>query len=103
MRSNKSYVKETLAFVNSVRRAYGLDPRPDLVPGKQSGSNCPVSRSLRGDHFMLANPYTCSGEVGCDALIHAGPVTNRQKIRQTRAVRRFVRAFDTGRLPEYHV
>lgn len=104
MRSNKSYVKETLAFVNKLRKKAGADPLNDIRGGSQSGERCPISRSLADAYKQ---PYTCAVEDDdYPAFIYVGSVEmlhDRRKIRQTRAVRRFVRAFDAGRLPEYHI
>jgi hypothetical protein len=102
MKSNKSYVKETLAFVNKVRKQYDSNPLYDLRTGRPTGKSCPVSASLEIDGTM--NPYTCATDtVEDESYIWIGPLTDRRKIRQPRAVRRFVRAFDSGRLPEYHI
>lgn len=103
MRSNKSYVKETLVFVNKHLKEAGADPLDDLLPGTHNGQCCPVSTSLASGY---KTPYTCSGELEWPAYIYVGSIESfdaRDRIKQTRAVRRFVRAFDTGRLPEYHI
>lgn len=99
MRSNKSYVKETLAFVNKHLKKAGADPLDDLLPGQHYGFSCPISESLS---FGYDYPYTTSGDYIFVGHI-ANSIRDREKIRQTRAVRRFIRAFDTGRLPEYHI
>lgn len=103
MRSNKSYVKETLAFVNKHLKKAGAAPLDDLLPGKMCGAECPVTNSLGTGY---ENVYTNSmgliglGPFGYDEV---NKESTRIIVRAPRAVRRFVRAFDTGRLPEYHI
>lgn len=96
MRSNKSYVKETLAFVNKLRKQYNAALLDDIRPGEKNGRECPISRSLCD---VLWDPYTSCG----DDIYYGSYEIKRYRIPQTRAVRRFVRAFDTGKLPEYHI
>lgn len=96
MRSNKSYVVETLAFVNKHRKQAGVPLLNDVLTGKQSGYSCPVSNSLRA---VYKEPYTSTGR----SMFYGDIAVKRFALPLPRAVRRFVRAFDTGRLPEYHI
>jgi hypothetical protein len=89
--SEPQYIAETLAWCNKQRREQGKKPLERLPKGHRNQStSCPCGRAT-GLSVYADNAYA-TDRLGRDTGL---------PLRVSRAVTRFVLAFDRGRLPQY--
>lgn len=86
---------DTLAWVNEVRARHDLDPLVALRRGARGKAReCPISRSLCGAHIGLV-------WVSPEHFAFNGPSGGWTALPAT--VKKFVREFDSGNIPELDV
>lgn len=91
MDKEPKYVEETLRWCNARRKEKGMEPLDKLPKGlRGKGESCPC-----GAATGLFVSYTYFNKMGINGSM--------ESLKLPRSVRRFVGAFDSGRLPQYDV